>query len=156
MRMAQESQLDLVEVAPKANPPVCRVMDFGKFLYELTKKEKQARKKQHSASLKEIQVRPRIFEHDLEIKLNHARKFFEKKHKVRFVLRYRGREMQYFESGQELLKQIEELLKDVAKPETPPRVENRRISQIFAPQKSAGKKKKEEDEDAKTEETENE
>ena len=121
-------------------------MDYGKYIYEQTKKEKMAKKKQHSASLKEIQIRPRIFEHDLEIKINHAKKFFEKKHKVKFVIRYRGREMQHYDEGKNLLKSIEEDLEGIAKPEHDPKFEPRRISQIFAPCKSSQKKKQNKEE----------
>jgi len=152
-RMAQEAQLDLVEIAPNANPPVCKIMDFGKYLYELTKKEKDAKKKQHATELKEIQIRPNIFEHDLEIKLNHAIKFFEKKHKVKFVIRFRGRESQYTEEGMNLLLSIGEKLSELAIPDSPPKSEGRRIFQVFSPVKQTGKKKAmtQEDKDAKTE-----
>ena len=111
----------------------------------MTKKERKAKKKQHSASLKELQVRPSIFEHDLDIKLNQARKFFEKKHKVKFVIKYRGRELKHYENGKEMLKYIEENLADVAKPDHEPRMEPRRISQIFSPSKSSEKKKNKEE-----------
>lgn len=142
---ARNANLDLVEVAPKANPPVCRIMDYGKYLYEMTKKERKAKKKQQSAALKELQVRPSIFEHDLNIKLDKARKFFEKKHKVKFVIKYRGRELKHYDDGKDLLKYIEENLSDVAKPDHEPKFEPRRISQIYSPSKSSEKKNNKEE-----------
>ncbi len=148
LEMSRHAVLDLVEVAPKANPPVCRIMDYGKYLYEETKKERKAKKKQHSGTLKELQVRPSIFEHDMDIKLNKARKFFEKRHKVKFVIKYRGRELKHYSDGKNLLLGIQEKIADVAKPDQEPKFESRRISQIFSPIKSADKKKPKEDSDA--------
>ncbi|GEM_PF-944225 len=158
LKMAQEAQLDLVEIAPNAVPPVVRIMDFGKYMYEMTKKEKTAKKKQHQTELKEIQIRPNIFEHDLEIKLDQARKFFEKKHKVKFVVRFRGRESQHSEDGMKLLVAIKENLSDIAAPDTEPRIEGRRIFQIFTFVKGGATKKKtnnEEDKDAETQNKKN-
>lgn len=153
LKLAVEAQLDLVEIAPNANPPVCRIMDFGKFMYELTKKERVAKKKQHQTELKEIQIRPNIFEHDLEIKLNQARKFFEKKHKVKFVIRFRGRESQHQEDGLNLLNHIRENLQDIAAPDAEPKSEGKRIFQLFTFVKGGTKKKtnNEEDKDAEKE-----
>ena len=151
LRMAQEAQLDLVEIAPNAVPPVVRIMDFGKYMYEMTKKEKTAKKKQHQTELKEIQIRPNIFEHDLEIKLDQARKFFEKKHKVKFVVRFRGRESQHSEDGMKLLAGIKENLNDVAAPDTEPKIEGKRIFQIFTYVKGGAKKKANNEEDSNAE-----
>jgi len=153
LKMAQEAQLDLVEIAPNAAPPVVRIMDFGKYMYEITKKEKTAKKKQHQTELKEIQIRPNIFEHDLKIKLDQAHKFFEKKHKVKFVVRFRGRENQHYEDGMNLLIKIKESLIDIAAPDTEPKIEGKRIFQIFTFAKGRTKKKtnNEEDKNAETE-----
>lgn len=151
LRLAQEAQLDLVEIAAGAVPPVVRIMDFGKYMYEMTKKEKTAKKKQHQTELKEIQIRPNIFEHDLEIKLDQARKFFEKKHKVKFVVKFRGRESQHSEDGMKILNSIKEILSDVAAPDTEARVEGRRIFQIFTFVKGGTKKKAHNEEDTNAE-----
>ncbi|MGE3062422.1 MAG: translation initiation factor IF-3 [bacterium] len=156
LRMAQEAQLDLVEIAPNAVPPVARIMDFGKYMYEMTKKEKTAKKKQHQTELKEIQIRPNIFVHDLEIKLNQARKFFEMKHKVKFVIKFRGRESQHAEDGMKILSDIKENLSDVAAPDTEAKIEGKRIFQIFTFVKGASRKKtnNEEGTNAKTQDEE--
>ncbi|MDY6786664.1 MAG: translation initiation factor IF-3 [candidate division WOR-3 bacterium] len=133
LEQAKMAGLDLVEVAPNARPPVVRIMDYGKYKYEMQKREKKAKKKQHSQQLKELQVRPRIFEHDLDIKINKARKFFEKKYKVKFVIKYRGRELKHYDDGKDLLAYIRESISDVAKPDHEPKFESRRITQIFSP-----------------------
>ena len=151
LRMAQEAQLDLVEIAPNAVPPVARIMDFGKYMYEMTKKEKTAKKKQHQTELKEIQIRPNIFEHDLEIKLDQARKFFEKKHKVKFVIKFRGRESQHAEDGMKILADIKENLSDVAAPDTEAKIEGKRIFQIFTFVKGGSRKKTNNEEETNAE-----
>lgn len=127
LKMAEEAELDLVEIAPTANPPVCRIMDFGKYLYELQKKEKESKKKQHVVEVKEIRLRPKTDDHDLMTKLRHAREFIEKKNKVKFSLMFKGREMAYTEMGEELMKRVIEELSDIARPEGDIKMEGRRM-----------------------------
>lgn len=146
LKKAEESSLDLVEVAPNATPPVARIMDFGKYIYEITKKEKNAKKNLHQTEVKEIQFRPSIFEHDLEIKVNQAKKFFEKKYKVRFVVKFRGREMQHIDDGIKILEKVKEMVSDIALPDNEPKIEGRRIFQIFSFIKDGQKKKKNQEE----------
>lgn len=107
IRMAEERGLDLVEISPSAKPPVCKLLNYGKFRYEQLKKDKEARKNQHVVVVKEVQIRPNIDKHDLGIKLNHAVEFLDKGFKVKFVIRFRGREMEYKEQrGKEMLDQV--------------------------------------------------
>lgn len=127
LKIAQEKELDLVEIAPNATPPVCRIMDYGKYLYELQKKEKESKKKQHTIEVKEIRLRPKTDEHDLQTKLRHARDFLEKKNKVKFTVMFRGREMVYQEMGRDILSRVIEELEDIAKPEGQIKMEGRRM-----------------------------
>lgn len=113
--LAKDAGLDLVEISPNSEPPVCRIMDFGKFLYEQKRKDKQANKKQHIVSLKEIRLRPKIDKHDLMIKVDHARKFIEKGHKVQFTMLFRGREMLHVDIGRALMDSVVEGMEDIAK-----------------------------------------
>jgi len=110
---AQERQLDLVEVSPTARPPVCRVMDFGKYKYEQNKKQQKARKKQHVTHLKEVKLRPKIEEHDYRFKVNNGRKFLELHDKVKFTVTFRGREMAHTDSGYRLLEKVVKDLEEV-------------------------------------------
>ena len=126
--MADEEGLDLVEISPDANPPVCKVLDFGKFKYEISKREKDSKKKQHVIVLKEIRLRPRTEDHDLEFKIKHARKFLEQKNKVKFTVQFRGREMAYKEFGEKLLDRVIDILDDIAKVETDKKFEGRRLT----------------------------
>jgi translation initiation factor IF-3 len=123
----------LVEIAPDSDPPVCRIMDFGKYLYEQKKKEKQNIKKQHTVTIKEIRLRPKTDPHDCETKLNHARKFFEKGHRVQFTVMFRGREMLHIEQGKEIMDRIIAKLEDVAKIDRPASVEGRRMTMFMVP-----------------------
>lgn len=125
--MADEQGLDLVEVSPNSDPPVCKIMDFGKFKYEQSKKEKLVRKKQHVIHVKEIRLRPSIEAHDFDFKLKNARKFLEQGNKVKFNVIFRGREMAHQEFGKQLLGRITEELDDIAKAENTPRVEGRNM-----------------------------
>jgi translation initiation factor IF-3 len=120
--------LDLVEISPDANPPVCKVLDFGKYKYEISKREKDSKKKQHVIVLKEIRLRPRTEDHDLEFKMKHARKFLEQKNKVKFTVQFRGREMAYKEFGEKLLDRVIDILDDIAKVETDKKFEGRRLT----------------------------
>ncbi len=112
--LAEERGMDLVEVAPQADPPVVKIMDYGKYLYEQKKKEKEAKKKQHTIEVKEVRFRPQIEEHDFQTKLNHIRKFIDDGDKVKVTVFFRGREMDYQEFGRELLDRIVEVTKDIA------------------------------------------
>lgn len=135
MSRAREAGLDLVEVAPTSNPPVCRIMDYGKYLYQQKRKLRDAHKKHHhhSATLKEIRLRPETEQHDLEIKVNHAREFIEKGHKVQFTVFFRGRQMLHQDRGYEMLGQITKSMEDVAKLERPSKMSNRRMTMMLVP-----------------------
>lgn len=133
MQKAESFRLDLVEVSPHATPPVCKIMDFGKHLYEKSKKEKESRKKQHAPSIKEIRLRPKTDTHDLETKLKQARKFLEQRNKVKFSVVFRGRELAYKEMGKEILDKTIESLSDIGAPEAPAKMEGRRMIMIMNP-----------------------
>jgi len=113
LEMANRQELDLVEIAPDADPPVCKIMDFGKYLYEQKKKEKEAKKRQHHAQLKEVRFRPRTDTHDFNFKTKHAREFLEEGNKVRAYVQFRGRDIIYKEQGMAVLKRFIEALQDV-------------------------------------------
>ncbi len=127
--------MDLVEVAPNAKPPVCKVIDFGKFMYEKKKKEKEAKKKQHTIQVKELRFRPTTDDHDLEFKTRHAREFLEDGDKVKATVQFRGRDMLYTEQGEELLNNLAEELSDISKIESKPTLEGRRMIMILSPSK---------------------
>ncbi len=130
---ARQHNLDLVEVSPTSRPPVCRILDFGKYKYELAKKEKQAKKKQHSFQLKEMRFRPKIDEHDYNFKTKHIREFLESGSKVRVFVMFRGREMAYTEMGQNVLKRVIEDLAAISNVEMQPKMEGRSMSLVLAP-----------------------
>lgn len=130
---AKEASLDLVEVSPNAEPPVCRLMDFGKWLYEEKRKNKLNQKKQHVVVLKEIRLRPKIDDHDRGIKIDHAKKFLEKGHKVQFTMLFRGREMIYVDHGYEIMQEILETMAEVAKIEREAKKMGRRMTMVVAP-----------------------
>ena len=131
LRKAEDFGLDLVEVAPNANPPVCRIMDFGKYKYEQSKREKEGKKKQHTITVKEIRLRPKTDDHDLETKIRHARKFLENKNKVKITIIFRGREMFYKDFGVQLMNRVQEMLSDIAQPEGAPKMEGRRMIMVL-------------------------
>jgi len=135
MGKAREAGLDLVEVSPNSDPPVCRIMDYGKWLYEQKRKLRESRKKSlhHSATLKEIRLRPETDKHDLEIKLRHAHEFLEKGHKVQFTMFFRGRQMLHKDRGHEMLNEIAEEMQDLAKIERPSRMAGRRMTLLLVP-----------------------
>jgi translation initiation factor IF-3 len=137
---AREADLDLVEVAPNADPPVCRVMDFGKFVYERAKKEREARKSQTKIEVKEIRLRPKTNEHHRDLKVRDARRWLEDGMKVKVRVRFRGREISYPEIALDDLKDIAEDLSDVAVVEQAPGLEGRTMLMVLAPSK--GQKKK--------------
>ena len=132
-RIAEEAGLDLVEVAPNARPPVCRIMDYGKYKYEQSKKAKESKKKQHIINLKEMRYRPKIEEHDFQFKTRHVRQFLEEGNKVRCFVLFRGRERAHTEFGQRLLLKVAGVLEDVAQIETHPMMEGRSMNMILAP-----------------------
>ena len=136
MSIAREADLDLVEVAPNANPPVCRVMDYGKFLYERTKKEREARKSQVKVEIKEIRLRPKTTDHHRGFKVRDARRWLESGKKVKVRIRFRGREITYPEISLNDLKKIAEDLSDVGVVEQPPSMEGRSMLMVLAPNKS--------------------
>lgn len=127
LNIAENEGLDLVEVAPNSNPPVCKIMDYGKYKYELSKKEKIVKKRQQIIHVKEIRLRPKIEEHDFDFKLRHARKFIEAGDKVKVTVTFRGREMARLNFGEELLNRFEEELEDIAKVEKPINMEGRNM-----------------------------
>ena len=133
--MAREAQLDLVEVAANERPPVCKILDYGKFRYQQSRK-KGDKTKVHQQKLKEIRVRPKTGEHDVETKINQARKFLEHKDKVLVNVLFRGRELQHIEEGRRIIDGILEKLADVAKVERPPSMEGKRMTAMLAPQVS--------------------
>jgi len=133
LAFAGDHGLDLVEISPNANPPVCKIMDYGRFKYEQTKKKQEAKKKQSAVQVKEIKVRPKTGEHDLQTKLGHIRKFLGKRDKVKVTVMFRGREITMSAQGRELLKRIAEELAEEAVVEQMPRFEGRTMMMIVAP-----------------------
>lgn len=140
LRLAQESELDLVEVAPNSDPPVCRVMDFGKFIYERAKKEKEAKKAQTKIEVKEIRLRPKTNDHHRDLKVRDARRWLEDGMKVKVRIRFRGREISYPEIALSDLKSIADELADVAIVEQTPGLEGRTMLMVLAPGKAPKKK----------------
>lgn len=138
LEIAESYDLDLVEVAPKAKPPVCKVIDFGKFMYEKKKKEKEAKKKQHTVQVKELRFRPNTDDHDLNFKTRHARGFLEDGDKVKATVQFRGRDMLYTDRGKELLMDLAEELSDISEIETKPNMEGRRMIMMLAPTGKGG------------------
>ncbi|MGE5188476.1 MAG: translation initiation factor IF-3 [Gemmatimonadota bacterium] len=140
LQKARAIELDLVEVAPMADPPVCRIMDYGKFKYMQSKREQEARKKQTVIQVKEIKVRPKTDEHDLNVKIRHIRRFLEEGDKVKVTVRFRGRELSYAsQSGFEVLKHVVDAVADLSKIESPPKMEGKTMMSILAP--TAAKRK---------------
>jgi translation initiation factor IF-3 len=135
LERAQEVGLDLVEVAPGSKPPVCRIMDYGRYKYE--RKKKMGKSKGHTTSLKEVKLRPRTDQHDLDFKLKNARRFLVDGDKVKVTVMFRGREMVHREFGYRQLKNVTELLSDIASVENPPRMEGRFLSMILVPNREA-------------------
>ena len=131
--MARQAGLDLVEVAPTSKPPVCRIMDYGKFKYDQKKKDHKAKVKQHQIVLKEVRLRPKIEEHDRATKMKRARQFLEKGAKVQFTMLFRGREMAHRDLALEMFKEIVTELEDLGKVESPPQRQGRRITMVISP-----------------------
>lgn len=133
LRLAENAHLDLVEVSPTAKPPVCRIMDYGKFKYEISKKVRTARKHRHVIHVKEIKLRSEISDHDFEFKMKHAEEFFQRGDKVKFTLVFRGREALHRDIGEEVLKRVTQALEDKAAVESGIRSEGRNLMLIMAP-----------------------
>ncbi len=131
MRLAQEAELDLVKIAPKAQPPVCKIIDYGKYRYELARKEKEAKKKQKTVEVKEVRLSPNIDTNDLNTKVNNAKKFISKGNKVKITLRFRGREMAHVQQSKHILDDFAEMLKDIAVVEKQPKLEGRSMSMVL-------------------------
>ena len=131
--LAKTENLDLIEISPNANPPVCKIMDIGKYKYDLQKKANQAKKKQKTATLKEIKLRPGTETHDYNFKIKNAKKFIIKGDKVKFTVKFKGREMQHTDLGKDLMNKIIDETKDVAKVESKPKFEGRQMVMIIQP-----------------------
>ncbi len=131
-RLAQEAELDLVKIAPKAQPPVCKIIDYGKYKYELARKEKEAKKKQKTVEVKEVRLSPNIDENDLLTKVNNAKKFITKGNKVKVTLRFRGREMAHMQQSKHILDDFAKMLEDIANVEKPAKQEGRTLSMVLA------------------------
>lgn len=132
LKLAEEAELDLVKIAPTAKPPVCKIIDYGKYRYELARKEKEAKKKQKTIDIKEVRLSPNIEANDLNTKVNSARKFIEKGDKVKVTLRFRGREMAHMQQSKHILDDFAEQLADVATVEKAPKLEGRSMMMFLA------------------------
>ena len=132
MKIAQEAELDLVKIAPAAKPPVCKIIDYGKYKYEQARKEKEAKKKQKTVEVKEVRLSPNIDTNDLNTKINNAKKFISKGNKVKVTLRFRGREMAHVKQSKHILDDFAETLADVAVVEKPAKMEGRAMSMVLA------------------------
>ena len=130
-KIAQEAELDLVKIAPMAKPPVCKIIDYGKYKYEQTRKEKEARKKQKTVEIKEVRLSPNIDTNDLNTKINNAKKFISKGNKVKVTLRFRGREMAHVQQSKHILDDFAETLADIAVVEKPAKMEGRAMSMVL-------------------------
>jgi translation initiation factor IF-3 len=150
--MARQLDLDLVEVAPMANPPVCRIMDYGKFRYEESQKAKESRKKTIQVSIKEVKFRPKIGKGDFDTKVRHMQDFLEEGHKVKVTLQFRGREMAHPELGSKILDAVIEQLGPTAKVEAYARLEGRNMTMVLAPEKKIVKKESREERQQRREE----
>ena len=135
-KMAKDAELDLVKIAPTAKPPVCKIIDYGKYKYEMIRREKEAKKKQKTIEIKEVRLSPNIDVNDLNTKNNAARKFIEKGNKVKVTLRFRGREMAHMNASKHILDDFADSLAEVAVVEKAPKVEGRSISMVLAEKKS--------------------
>jgi len=141
LAQAEKAGLDLVEISPKANPPVCKIIDYGKFKYQQTKKEKESKKAQHQIKVKEIKVKPNIDKHDLQTKIKKARDFLLKGNKVRLSCMFRGREMLHIEVGEKIMKQVCDELQDISQKESPLSRFGRTLSTVLIPVKEKKSKK---------------
>ncbi len=133
LNAAEEAGLDLVEISPNTDPPVCKILDYGKYKYQEQKKRNEAKKKQKTVDVKEIKMRPNIDIHDYQVKLRAMHRFFEEGDKVKVTLRFRGRELAHQNLGMDLLRRLQEEVDDVAKIEMPPKMEGRQMVMVMAP-----------------------
>ncbi|RMF04023.1 MAG: translation initiation factor IF-3 [Alphaproteobacteria bacterium] len=133
LERADEAGLDLVEISPNADPPICKILDLGKYKYQAQKKAAEARKKQKTFDVKEIKMRPNIDTHDYDVKMRSMRKFFEHGDKVKVTLRFRGREMAHTELGAQLMNRVKEEINEIAKVESEPRLEGRQMVMVLSP-----------------------
>ena len=133
LNAAEEAGLDLVEISPNADPPVCKILDFGKFKYEQQKKKNEARRKQKVIEVKEIKLRPNIDDHDYDVKMRSATSFLEEGDKVKVTMRFRGREMMHQELGMNVLMRVKDQLETLAKVEQTPQLEGRQMTMVLAP-----------------------
>ncbi len=133
LEIAAESELDLIEVSPNADPPVCKILDYGKYKYEQQKKKNEARKKQKVVDVKEVKLRPNIDTHDYDVKMRNAHKFLENGDKVKVTLRFRGREMAHQDIGMSLLHRVRDDLEELSKVEQMPKMEGRQMIMVLAP-----------------------
>ena len=133
IEMAQGAGLDLVEVSPNVSPPVCKILDYGKFKYQQQKKKAEAKKKQKVVEIKEIKMRPNIDQHDYDVKVKAMRRFFDEGDKVKVTLRFRGREMAHQDRGMDLLRRVQDDFDAMAKVEAMPRIEGRQMTMVMAP-----------------------
>ena len=140
LKISTERGMDLIEIAPQAKPPVCKIIDFGKYKYEQQKREKIQRKNQQVTLLKEIRLHPNTDVHDFDFKAKHAISFLEEGNKVKVVVMFKGREMAYTEQGEELLNRFIERVEDIAKVESPIKMEGRNMNMILIPSKTKSKK----------------
>ncbi len=152
LRLADELELDLVEINPKADPPIVKIVDYSKFLYEQKKKLKEQAKKAAKVEIKEIRFTPHTDEHDFDFKLNHARKFLEQGNKVKASVFFKGRSILFKDQGRELLERLLEELADIAEPEQQPKMEGRRLIVILKPSKKSKKQKNKPSKDAENQE----
>ncbi|MCH7690933.1 MAG: translation initiation factor IF-3 [candidate division Zixibacteria bacterium] len=157
IQRARDAGLDLVEVAPTSRPPVCRILDYGKYKYEQSKKERISKKKQHSFQMKEMRYRPKIDEHDYQFKTKHVKEFLSSGSKVRAFVMFRGREMAYTEMGRKLLQRLVEDISEIADVESAPKMEGRTMSMVVSPNSQIMKELKKahsgKSEDKRTEQT---
>lgn len=140
LKLAEDRHLDLVEVAPKARPPVCKLMDFGKYRYEQQKRDKEARKKQKVVTVKEVKLRPNIEQHDFDVKLKNAQRFIEEGNKVKVTIMFRGRELSHPELGNEVLDKIAKALGDTVSIERAAKLEGKNMTMILSPKAQKSKK----------------
>jgi translation initiation factor IF-3 len=136
LALAEEEGLDLIEISPQANPPVCKILDFGKFRYEQQKRKNEAKKNQKVVEIKELKLRPMIDTHDYEVKVKQAKKFLDQGNKVKFTMRFKGRELSANDMGKQVLSKLVEDLEDCSKVDSEMKLEGRQMTMILSPQKS--------------------
>ncbi len=154
LALAEEAELDLVEVAPQGTPPVCRILNYGKYRFQQQKRDKDARKKQKTQAIKEVKMRPKIDQHDYDFKVKNLINFLESGHKVKVAIFFRGREMAFLDRGRDVLNRVVEQVKDYGKVETEPRMEGSYMRLMIAPLSSSEKPKPQKKQKAEVENTE--